>query len=189
MRAARAEVIAFERRAEVGPLRRGTQEEDLVQQQFAVEDVAAGDAGDGFDVLRRDDLLADDAFADVRRVSLDGRDDRFAECVALRIVPAAFDVVGRVLHEARHHVMPGRRHVGVDHRREDHVDIRALRDLPVLGVVVGALDVIDARADRDRAAMQTRAFASGRQVKLRQFAQRDVDLARRAAHAEVLDLT
>ncbi len=60
-----------------------------------------------------------------------------------------------------------------------------LRELAVLGVVVGALDVIDARADRDRAAVQ-RAFA--RQAgEVRQSGERDVDLARRAAHAEVAD--
>jgi hypothetical protein len=50
--ACRAEVVAFERGAEVCPLRGGSQEEDLVQQQFAVEDVAARDARDGFDVFR-----------------------------------------------------------------------------------------------------------------------------------------
>ena len=167
--AACAEVVAFERGAEVCPLRRGTQEEDLVQQQFAVEDVAARDARDGFDVLRRDDLHADDGFADVRRVLLDGRDDRFAEFVALRVVPAAFEIVRRVLHEARHHVLSGRRHVGVDHGWEDHVEIRALRDLPILGVVVGALDVINARADGHRAAMQRRVVSlafEGSAVKL-----------------------
>ena len=50
--AACAEVVAFERGAEICPLRGGTQEEDLVQQQFAVEDVAARDARNGFDVFR-----------------------------------------------------------------------------------------------------------------------------------------
>ena len=153
MRSARAEVVALERCAEVRPLWGGTQEEDLMQQQFAVEDVTACEARDAFDVLRRDDLHAHDALADVRRVFFDGRDDRFTELVALHIIPAAFDIVRCILHEARHHVSSGRRHVRVDHRREDHVEIRSLRDLPILGVVIGALDVIDARADRDRTAM------------------------------------
>ena len=87
-------------------------------------------------------------------------------------------------------MLSGRRHVGVDHGREDHVEIRALRDLPILGVVVGALDVINARADGHRAAMQDRIvpFAFERQRReVGQFAQRDIDLARRAARAEVLD--
>src|SRR6185436_17582853 len=73
--AACAEVVAFERGAEVCPLRRGAQEEDLMQQELTVEDVATRDAGNGFDILRRDDLHPDDTLADVRRVLLDGRDD------------------------------------------------------------------------------------------------------------------
>jgi hypothetical protein len=72
MRTGRAEVVTRQRCAEVRPLRRGPQEEELMQQQFAVEDVAARDARDGFDVFRRDDLHADDGFADVRRVLFDG---------------------------------------------------------------------------------------------------------------------
>ena len=72
MRAACTEIIAFERGTEVRPLRRGTQEEYLMQQQFAVEDVAARDARDAFDILRRDNLHPDDTLADVRRVLLDG---------------------------------------------------------------------------------------------------------------------
>ncbi len=153
MRAARAEVVAFEWGTEVCPLRHGTQEEDLMEQQFAVEDVAARDARDGFDVLRRDDLHADNRFADVRRVLLNGRDDHFAKLVSLRVVPATFDVVGRVLYEARYHMLTRPRHVGVDHRWENHVEIWALRDPSILGIIVGALDVVNARTDRHRAAM------------------------------------
>ena len=87
-------------------------------------------------------------------------------------------------------MLPGRRHVGVDHGREDHVEIWALRDLPILGVVVGALDVINARADGHRAAMQDRVVTFAfewQRGEVGQFAQGDVDLARRAACTEVLD--
>ena len=56
-------------------------------------------------------------------------DDRLAEGLALRVVPAALEVVGRVLHEARHHVVPRRRHVAVDDRGDDDVDVRLLREL------------------------------------------------------------
>ncbi len=154
MRAAGGQVVAGQGRAEVGPLRRGAHEENLVQKQFAVEDVAAGDARDALDVDRRDDLLADDGAADVGRVTLERGDDRLGEGFFFGIVPAAFEIVGRVLHEAGSHMLPGRGHVRVDHRREDHVDVRLARKLAVLGVVVGALDVVDAGADGYRAAMQ-----------------------------------
>jgi len=100
MRARTSEIISVDRRAETRPLRRRAHEEELMQQQFAVEDVAARDARDAFDIEGRDDLFADDGAADVRRVTLDGRDDRFTKGFALGIVPAAFDIVRRVLHKA-----------------------------------------------------------------------------------------
>ena len=50
MRAGGPVVIPRQRRAEVCPLRRRPQEEQLVQQQLAVEDVAARDARDALDV-------------------------------------------------------------------------------------------------------------------------------------------
>ena len=185
MRAGGAVVVAGQRRAEVRPLRRGAQEEELVKQQLAVKDVAAGDTGGVLDVLRRDHLHADDGAPDVRRMPLDRGDDRLAECVALGAVPAALDVVGRVLHEARHDVVAGRRHVTIDHRGEDRIDVGALREASVLRVVVGALDVVDARAERDRAPMQG---AVARQAgELRQFREREIHLARGTADAEVAD--
>ena len=40
----------------------------------------------------------------------------------------------------------------IDHRRDDDVHVRVTGELAVLGVVVGVLQVVDARADGDRAA-------------------------------------
>ena len=124
-----------------------------MQEQFAVEDVATRDARDAFDIDRRDDLFADDGTADVGRVFLDGGDDRFTEGFALGIVPAAFEIIRRVLHETRHHMFSGRRHIGVDLGWHDHVDVRLFCKATILRVVVGALDVINARADGYRTAM------------------------------------
>lgn len=170
------EVITVDGRAEARPFGGGAHEEELMQEQFAVEDVAAGDAGDVFDVDRRDDLFADDGAADVGRVFLDGGDDRFTEGFALGIVPATFDIIRRVLHETRHHMFSGRRHVGVDLGWHDYVDVRLFCKAPILRVVVGALDVIDARADGDRTVVQ--GVLAGQCGEIRKFAQRDVDLAR-----------
>ena len=79
--------------------------------------------------------------------------------LSLPKVPATLQIVRRVLHETGHDVLSGRRHIGIDHGRKDHVEIRAFGDLPVLGIVVGALDVIDARADGHGAPMQDRGRA------------------------------
>ena len=65
------EVIAVDGRAEARPFGGGAHEEELMQQQFAMEDVAARDARDAFDIDRRDDLFSDDGAADVGRVFLD----------------------------------------------------------------------------------------------------------------------
>ena len=72
MRAAGAEIISFERRAEICPLRRGAQEKDLMQQQLAVKNISARDARDAFDIFRRNDLHAHNTFANVWRILLDG---------------------------------------------------------------------------------------------------------------------
>ena len=96
------------------------------------------------------------------------------------------EVIGRVLHEDRHHVLSRRRHGGIDRRRDENVHVRAAREVAVLGLVVGALDVVRARADRDRA----RAGAGpspGRHVKLGSSREREVDLAGGAADLEATD--
>ena len=113
--------------------------------------------------------------ANVRRVALDCGDDRLAKCFALSVVPATFDIIGRVLHETRHDMFARRRHVGVDHRGEDHVYVQLFRKAAILRVIVGALDVINARADGDRAAMQY--VFIGQSGEARKFAQCNVDLA------------
>src|SRR5688572_19716023 len=74
---------AVQRRAVLRPLGHGTQEEELVQRQLALEDVPLAQARDALDVRRRDHLLADDERLDVRRVLRERLDDGVAERVAL----------------------------------------------------------------------------------------------------------
>ena len=101
--------------------------------------------------------------ADVGRVLGERVDHRVAERFALRRPSVAAQVIGRVLHEARHHVLARRRHARVDHDGDDDVHVRPAREGAVLRVVVGALEVIDARRDRDGAARC--GPAPGRQLK------------------------
>ena len=58
---------------------------------------------------------------------------RVAERLAPRVVPAAVERIRRVLDEDAHHVFPGRRHAGIDHRGNHDVHVRLLRELAVLG--------------------------------------------------------
>ena len=92
---------------------------------------------------------------------------------------APAQLVGRVLHEAGQDVLARRRDGRIGQRGNDHVDVGTAREVAVLGVVVGALHVVDAGRDRDRAA-QVRA-RPGQALEVRQRVERQVHLARRAA--------
>src|SRR3712207_2060079 len=60
VRAAAAHIQVADRRAVVRPLRRWPQEEDLLERQFAVKDMAGCDANDVLDIRRRHDMLVQD---------------------------------------------------------------------------------------------------------------------------------
>src|SRR6266446_8229728 len=105
MRSGAALVEAADRRREFCPPRRGTQKEQLMESELAGEDVAFRQAGDFLDVERRDDLPVQDFRLESRREALDRVYDRVAESLALRIAPAAVQVVRRILYEDRHHVL------------------------------------------------------------------------------------
>ena len=157
----------------------GTQEEQLLERELALEDVAFGQSQLAFEIERRDHLPADDDVLDVGREFGDGVDDVVAELFPLLVPRAFFQLVGRVLHEARHHVLARRRDRRVGQAGNHHVDVRPARVAPVLGIVVGALHVIDAGRNRNCAA-QMLPF-SGHAGEVGQRIEREVHLARRAA--------
>ena len=99
---------------------------------------------------------------------------------------AAAQLVGRVLHEARHHVLAGRCHVGVDDGLDRRVDERPLAVPAVLRRVEGALDVLDGGADVEEAAVVVDGVGQGRED--RQPVEREVDLGRDAAEPHPLDV-
>ena len=163
-------------------------EEELLEAELALEDVALGQAEPALDVERGEDLAVEDDVADVRGDLGDPVDDGVAERLAV-VVPgpeARVELVRGVLDEAADDVLAGRRHRRVDQGRDDHVDVRPLRPAAVLRVVVGALHVVDAGAEADRAA-QVVALA-GQAGEVGQPVDRHVDLARRAAELEPADL-
>ena len=175
---------AVDRRAVVGPAWHRTQEEELFERQLALEDVALGERPRALEIERRHHLTVQDDVFQVRRVFRQRVDDGVAERLAL-IVPRAFGQrVRRVLDEARHHVLAGRRHRRIGQRRNHHVHVRAPRKPPVLRIVVGALHVVDAGRDRDRAA-QMRSGA-GKRREVRQRVEREVHLSGRAAESIAL---
>ena len=81
-----AHVEVADRRAVLRPARGGAEEEQLLERQLALEDVAFGQPELALEVERRQDLAVQDDVLDVRRVLGDGVDDGVAERLAL-VVP------------------------------------------------------------------------------------------------------
>ena len=87
MRSRSAHVEALHRRSVLRPTGRRAEEEQLLERQLTLEDVALGKAEGPFDVERRQDLAMEDDVLDVRRVLRDGVDHGVAERLAM-VVPA-----------------------------------------------------------------------------------------------------
>ena len=86
---------AVHRRAVAGPAGHGPVEEELLERQLALEDVALGEADPLLDVERREHLLADDQVADVRSPLGQRVDHGVAERLPALVVPlvAAGEVI------------------------------------------------------------------------------------------------
>ena len=170
--------VAVDRGAVLGPRRHRPQEEQLLEGQLSLEDVALGEPRDALDVGGRQDLAMENARRQIGRVASQGGDHRVPEGLALGVVPAAVQGVGRILDEDAHHVLARWCHAGIDHRRDHDVHVRVARELAILRVVVGALQVCEARADRDRS---PQVWSDPRQAgQVGQPVERQVHLARGA---------
>src|SRR6266404_7970686 len=89
MRAGAAEKEAADGRFVARPIENGAHGEELIESEFAVENVAAGEAVAGFEILGRDDLNSFDQAGKIWRVSGESFDDGVAQVVAAR-VPVPF---------------------------------------------------------------------------------------------------
>ena len=78
--------IAADRRAVLRPVGHRPEEEQLLERELALEDVALGQADDALDVRRREHLAVEDRALQVRRVLGERVDDRVAERLALASV-------------------------------------------------------------------------------------------------------
>ena len=120
-----------------------------------------------------------------RRPLGDGVDHRIAERLPLVVPGPLRKVVRRVLHEAAHDVLAGRRHARVDERGDDHVDVRPPAEGAGLRVVVRLLHVVERGREADGAPqVLTRTGQAG---EVGQAVEGEVDLAGRAAEPEAAD--
>src|SRR5215471_18661746 len=150
MRAGSAEIEAADGRPVARPARHRAHEEELLEHQVAVEDVALGEAVGALEIERRQHLPGLDRARDVRRVTRDRPDDAVSELLAALVPASPREAVGDVLHEARHDVFAARRQAVVDVRGDDAVDPQIVRDLSPRGGGVGALREIQGRHKREQ---------------------------------------
>ena len=85
MRARSAEEQILDRRPVARPAEQRARDEQLIERQLAVEDVAAGQAVRALEVERRDHLARDDRRVEARRVLRDRARRRGAEAIALGV--------------------------------------------------------------------------------------------------------
>src|SRR5262249_2410150 len=98
MRAGAAQIEILDRRRGAGPREERTADEQLIERQLAVEDVAAGEAVVALEVERRDHLARDDRRGEAGGEPLDRPRRGRAEAVALGVPRRAAQMVRRVLH-------------------------------------------------------------------------------------------
>src|SRR5258708_35121829 len=82
MRAGAAEKKAANGRLVARPIENGAHGEELIEREFAVKNVAAGEPVGSFEILRSDDLHGIDEIGQVRRVGGESFDDGVAQVVA-----------------------------------------------------------------------------------------------------------
>src|SRR5277367_5053220 len=151
MRSGPAHIEVVDGRAVISPTGNGAEEEELFEGKFALKNVALREAEFAFEIERGKDLAANDEFLDIGRMFGNGFDNVVTKGFALTVPGALRQLVRRVLHEAGEYVLAWRSYARVRQARYDHIDVGSTREMAILGVVVGALHVLDARRDRNRA--------------------------------------
>ena len=108
MRAAAAQIQAFNRSLIACPVEQRPHGEELIEREFAVKDVASGKAIGFFEIFGCDDLMAQNDLRQIRRVLRNCLHHRFAERLALALPIAIFQLIRSVLHVDGHHMLSGR---------------------------------------------------------------------------------
>src|SRR5687768_60524 len=94
-------------------------EEELLEREFAVEDVSLRRTDDAFDVRRQQQLLADDAVAEAGCELIDRRVDVLEEAGAFGVPRRFLQFIWRMAAKQVHDMLSGWREGVVDSRRDD----------------------------------------------------------------------
>jgi hypothetical protein len=107
-----------------------------------VEDVAAGDADDAFDIWRTEHLEVLDGVRDVGCEVSERVDDVCADLVAALVPGARSQFIWRVLHEETHGVLAGRGETCLSRGLDIAVHERAAARMAALAVIPGGFEVL-----------------------------------------------
>ena len=161
----------------MGIARDRTVEQQLVESQFTLEDIAFAESGLVFDIERCSHFLVNDQIAKIGTVPCDFRNHGFGKGLAIFVVPLAVrEMVWRILHKHRCIVFARRGHCRVNLGRDKEVDIGALGPATFLPVIIGALDFQHV-VQKMQIASET-ARIPGDAAEARHPIERDVELAR-----------
>src|SRR5438552_15059774 len=188
MRARAAKKEATDGRFVARPIKNGTHGKELIEGKLAVENVAAGEAVRGFQILGRDDLHAFDQTGEIRRIVGKSSNDDRAELPPAE-VPIPFpQFIRSELHAGGEDVPSFGREFGIENRGNDDVEIGRWRKFSVLGGVKGALEIINIGADVDAAGewfRQTLGWIE--RGKSGETTESEIDFGDRAIRPEILE--
>ena len=158
---------------------------DLPGQQFAVEDVPAGETERRLEIGRREDLPVFDRAREIRRVGGELCDDAVGDRITIGRLPRPVGaVVGKVLREDREDVFAGRRQARIRRRLHEAFEHRLARGAEPSRVVVGLLQEHRSTAQRESSRGDAAAACvPGRAEKSGSSPSAQIDLQRDAVRA------
>ncbi len=179
MRGRAAHIKLVDGSAVVRPTGDRTKEKELLEREFALENISLREAELALEIERRENLAPDDNLFDVGGMFGDGVDDSVAEGFALFVPRPSGELVRRVLNEARHNVLARWSDAWIGQAGNDDINVRLARKMAVLRVVIGALHVFDAGRNGNRTA-EMRAGA-GQALEIGKRVKREIHFARRTS--------
>src|SRR5258708_7520560 len=188
MRARPAEEKAADGSLVAGPIENWTHSEELIESKLAMENVAAGEAVRGFEVLGRDDLDTFDKAGEIRSVRGERSNDSGAKFPAAR-VPIPFpQFIGSLLNASGEDVPALGSEGRIENRRNGDIEIGRFREIAILGGVEGALEVVYFGADVDAAGESLEEdFGRIERRESRKPAESKIDFGDRAVGTKILD--
>src|SRR5580704_1070445 len=186
MRSGAAEIKATDGGFVASPIENGAHGEKLVECEFAVKNVASGEAVNGLEIERSDDLRLFDEAGQIGGVLRESFDDGDAEISAARLPVSRLQMEWSELNVGGEDVLTIWRKRRIQNRGNRDIEIGRRREFAVFGGVEGAFEVIDFRADVDAAGERVeKAFGGVERGESRETAESKMNLGYCAHGADI----